>query len=34
LNEVGVFRMTATPPTLGYFGYTIPAASSVPVGRF
>ncbi|MEI4951037.1 DUF6701 domain-containing protein [Aeromonas caviae] len=34
INEVGVFRMTATPPTLGYFGYTIPAASSVPVGRF
>ncbi|GJA86118.1 DUF6701 domain-containing protein [Aeromonas caviae] len=34
VNEVGVFRMTATPPTLGYFGYTIPAASSVPVGRF
>lgn len=34
VNEVGVFRMTAMPPTLGYFGYTIPAASSVPVGRF
>lgn len=34
LNEVGVFRMTATPPSAGYFGYTIPAASSVPVGRF
>nr|WP_157433663.1 DUF6701 domain-containing protein [Aeromonas tecta] len=39
LNEVGVFRMTATPPvatsaSTGYFGYTIPAATSVPVGRF
>ncbi|XLU02296.1 hypothetical protein Aerorivi_04269 [Aeromonas rivipollensis] len=44
LNEVGVFQMTATPPvatspegstvSTGYFGYTIPAASSVPVGRF
>lgn len=34
LNEVGVFQMTATPPSSGYFGYTIPAASSVPVGRF
>lgn len=44
LNEVGVFRMTATSPvatppegstvSTGYFGYTIPAASSVPVGRF
>ncbi|PJC94653.1 MSHA biogenesis protein MshQ [Aeromonas lusitana] len=44
LNEVGVFRMTATPPvatspegstvSTGYFGYTIPAASSAPVGRF
>ena len=39
VNEVGVFRMTATPPvatsaSTGYFGYTIPPASSVPVGRF
>lgn len=34
VNEVGVFRMTATPPASGYFGYTIPPASSVPVGRF
>ncbi|WP_434665215.1 DUF6701 domain-containing protein [Aeromonas sp. NJAU223] len=34
VNEVGVFRMTATPPISGYFGYTIPAASSVPMGRF
>ncbi|MGS3141439.1 DUF6701 domain-containing protein [Aeromonas sanarellii] len=34
VNEVGVFRMTATPPAAGYFGYTIPAASSVPLGRF
>lgn len=39
LNEVGVFRIKATPPAAippatGYFGYTIPPASSVPVGRF
>ena len=44
VNEVGVFRMTATPPvakqpegstvSTGYFGYTIPPAASVPVGRF
>ncbi|MGL6510096.1 DUF6701 domain-containing protein [Aeromonas hydrophila] len=44
VNEVGVFRMTAMPPvatppegstvSTGYFGYTIPPASSVPVGRF
>ncbi|MFM4705418.1 DUF6701 domain-containing protein [Aeromonas bivalvium] len=39
LDEVGVFKMTATPPigtspTTGYFGYTIPPATSVPVGRF
>lgn len=44
VSEVGVFRMTATSPvatppegstvSTGYFGYTIPPASSVPVGRF
>ncbi|OBR44650.1 MSHA biogenesis protein MshQ [Aeromonas hydrophila] len=34
VNEVGVFRMTATPPEAGYFNYTIPPAVSVPVGRF
>ncbi|WOX48107.1 DUF6701 domain-containing protein [Aeromonas sp. XH] len=34
VNEVGVFRMTATPPAAGYFNYTIPAATSVPLGRF
>ncbi|WP_052833531.1 DUF6701 domain-containing protein [Aeromonas media] len=34
VNEVGVFQMTATPPASGYFGYTIPAATSVPLGRF
>lgn len=39
LNEVGVFKVKATPPvatsaSTGYFGYTIPAASSVPLGRF
>ncbi|MDX7647294.1 DUF6701 domain-containing protein [Aeromonas caviae] len=43
VSEVGVFRMTATPPeakqpegstvSTGYFGYTIPA-TSVPLGRF
>lgn len=43
VSEVGVFRMTATPPeakqpegstvSTGYFGYTIPA-TSVPMGRF
>ena len=32
LSEVGVFRLTATPPT--YLGTTIPATSSAPVGRF
>ncbi|MEZ6930187.1 DUF6701 domain-containing protein [Aeromonas sp. S16(2024)] len=34
VSEVGVFRMTATPPAAGYFNYTIPPAASVPVGRF
>ncbi|QFI55850.1 DUF6701 domain-containing protein [Aeromonas simiae] len=34
VDEVGVLRMTATPPELGYFGYTIPAAKSAPIGRF
>lgn len=44
VSEVGVFQMTATPPaakspegstiSTGYFGYTIPPASSMPVGRF
>ncbi|MGL6484056.1 DUF6701 domain-containing protein [Aeromonas caviae] len=44
LNEVGVFRIKATPPaatlpegstvSTGYFGYTIPPATSVPLGRF
>ncbi|MGE6195092.1 DUF6701 domain-containing protein [Aeromonas media] len=34
VNEVGVFRMTATPPAAGYFNYTIPPATSVPMGRF
>ncbi|MCU9925388.1 DUF6701 domain-containing protein [Aeromonas caviae] len=34
VNEVGVFRMTAAPPEAGYFNYTIPPATSVPVGRF
>lgn len=39
VSEVGVFRMTVTPPVVtpqvqGYFGYTIPSAQSQPVGRF
>lgn len=44
LNEVGVFRIKATPPvatppegstvSTGYFGYTIPPATSVALGRF
>lgn len=34
VSEVGVFRMTATPPVNGYFTYTIPSAQSQPVGRF
>ncbi|MGL6051660.1 MAG: DUF6701 domain-containing protein [Aeromonas salmonicida] len=34
VSEVGVFRMTATPPTSNYFGYTIPSTQSQPVGRF
>ncbi|MGL6004934.1 DUF6701 domain-containing protein [Aeromonas sobria] len=34
VSEVGVFRMTATPPANGYFTYTIPSAQSLPVGRF
>lgn len=44
LNEVGVFRIKTTPPvatspegstvSTGYFGYTIPPATSVPLGRF
>jgi len=34
VSEVGVFRMTATPPAKSYFNYTIPSAQSQPVGRF
>ncbi|HHJ4200070.1 DUF6701 domain-containing protein [Aeromonas veronii] len=34
VSEVGVFRMTATPPANGYFNYTIPSAQSQSVGRF
>ena len=34
VSEVGVFRMTATPPATSYFNYTIPSAQSQPVGRF
>ena len=32
LSEVGVFALTATPPS--YLGMTLPVASSAPVGRF
>lgn len=32
VSEVGVFTLTATPPS--YMGMTIPASSSAPVGRF
>lgn len=34
VSEVGVFRMTATPPANSYFNYTISSAQSQPVGRF
>jgi len=34
VSEVGVFRLTATPPTNGYFNTTIPPSQSQPVGRF
>ncbi|WP_461606892.1 DUF6701 domain-containing protein [Aeromonas rivipollensis] len=44
VNEVGVFRMAVLPPvatppegstvSTGYFGYTIPPATSVALGRF
>lgn len=33
-SEVGVFRFTATPEPGGYFGESIPAATSLPAGRF
>lgn len=32
VSEVGVFRMTATPPS--YMGMSLPVATSGPVGRF
>jgi hypothetical protein len=34
VSEVGVFRLTATPPALGYFGDTVAAGTSVNIGRF
>jgi len=34
ISEVGVFTITATAATNSYFGYTIPAATSQPIGRF
>lgn len=33
-REVGIFRLTATPPAGGYFGYSIPASRSELTGRF
>lgn len=32
--EVGVFRITATPPAMGYFGTTVTGGTSVNIGRF
>ncbi|MDQ1884019.1 MSHA biogenesis protein MshQ [Aeromonas salmonicida] len=34
VSEVGVFRLTAAPPTNGYFNTTVPPSQSQPVGRF
>ena len=34
VSEVGVFRITATPPSAGYFGATVPAGTSANIGRF
>ncbi|MCH8537493.1 MAG: ice-binding family protein [Alkalimonas sp.] len=34
VSEVGVFRFQATPPSNAYFGMTVPAATSEPIGRF
>jgi MSHA biogenesis protein MshQ len=34
ISEVGVFTVTATPPTGDYFGMTVPAATSAAIGRF
>jgi len=34
ISEVGVFTITATPANNGYFGQTIPAATSNNLGRF
>lgn len=34
IMEVGVFRLTATPPANGYFGETVSGGSSGLVGRF
>ncbi len=33
-REVGIFRITATPPSGGYFGYTVDGGESGLVGRF
>ena len=34
VSEVGVFTITAKPPSNGYFGVTIPSATSDSIGRF
>ena len=34
VSEVGVFRFTARPTPGGYYGMTIPPATSAPAGRF
>ncbi len=34
VSEVGVYTFTATPSAGSYFGHTIPAATSAPIGRF
>lgn len=34
VSEVGVFQLTATPPTASYFGLSVPGGISTPIGRF
>jgi MSHA biogenesis protein MshQ len=34
ISEVGVFHFTATPPTNGYFSFSVPAGASANIGRF
>lgn len=33
-SEVGIFRITATPPANGYFGHTVDGGTSALIGRF